>query len=87
MQGVPGGVGIVVLGYLGQLGSMEAVVAGVQQAPGLKFRIGMLALQAGNGHGVLPSLWIQSAAVLVAVATKQPELHSSSAIAMSVEIR
>jgi hypothetical protein len=42
----------------------------VQQAPGLKFRIGMLALQAGNGHGVLPSLWIQSAAVLVAVATK-----------------
>jgi hypothetical protein len=56
---------------------MEAVVAGVQQAPGLKFRIGMLALQAGNGHGVLPSLWIQSAAVLVAVATKQPELHSS----------
>ena len=56
MQGVPGGVGIVVLGYLGQFGSMEAVVTGVQQAPGFKFRIGMLALQAGNGHGVLPSL-------------------------------
>jgi hypothetical protein len=56
MQGVTGWVGIVVLGYLGQFGSMEAVVTGVQQAPGLKFRIGMLALQAGNGHGVLPSL-------------------------------
>jgi len=56
MQSVPGGVGIVVLGYLGQFGSMEAVVAGVQQAPGLKFRIGMLALQAGNGHGALPPL-------------------------------
>jgi len=77
MQGVPGGVGIVMLGYLGQFGSMEAVVSGVQQAPGLKFRIGMLALRAGKGHGVLPSLWIQSEAVLVVVATKQPELHSS----------
>ena len=77
MYGVAGRVRIVVLGYLGQFGAMEAVVAGVQQAPDLKFRIGMLALQAGNGHGVLPSLWIQSAAVLVVVATKQPELHSS----------
>ena len=72
MYGVADRVGIVVLGYLGQFGAMEAVVTGVQQAPGLKFRIGMLALQAGNGHGALPSLWIQSAAVLVAVATKQP---------------
>jgi hypothetical protein len=56
MYGVAGRVGIVVLCYLGQFGAMEAVVAGVQQAPGLKFRIGMLALQAGNGHGVLPYL-------------------------------
>jgi hypothetical protein len=52
MQGVPGGVGIVVLGYLGQFGAVEAVFAGVQQAPGLKFRISMLAVQAGHGHGV-----------------------------------
>ncbi|PHX67541.1 MAG: hypothetical protein CK549_05530, partial [Cyanobium sp. Baikal-G2] len=44
MKGVAGRVGIVVLGYLGQFGAMEAVVAGVQQAPGLKFRIGMLAV-------------------------------------------
>ena len=44
MKGVPGGVGIVVLGYLGQFGAMEAVVAGVQQAPGLKFRIGIPAV-------------------------------------------
>ena len=44
MKGVAGRVGIVVLGYLGQFGAMEAVVAGVQQAPGLKFRISMLAV-------------------------------------------
>ena len=56
MQSVPGGVGIVVLGYLGQFGAVETVFAGVQQAPGLKFRIGMLALLAGISHGVLPSL-------------------------------
>ena len=44
MYGVADRVGIVVLGYLGQFGAMEAVVAGVQQAPGLKFRIGTLAV-------------------------------------------
>ena len=55
MQCVTGRVGVVVLGNLGQYSAMQAIVTGVQQAPGLKFGVCVLSLQAGLGHDLLPS--------------------------------
>ena len=55
MQCVTGGVGVMVLGDLGQFSAMQAIGTGVQQAPGLKFGVYVLSVQAGLGHDLLPS--------------------------------